>query len=88
MFSFCELCVLSGNGIGDGDDDDNDEGDGNTADGEAVHGDVVVEAEASSGAHTMQQVEGEPMQHVEEDAGDVADFVTFDSGTPLHACTI
>jgi hypothetical protein len=36
----------------------------------------------------VQQVEEESMQHVEEaDAGDVADFVAFDSGTPLrHAC--
>jgi len=96
----CTSCVLNGNDTADnGDDDDEgedgqDEGDHNTVDGddEAVYGDVVVEPEAGSGAHILQQVEGESVQQVEEadavpqaDAGDLADAVAFDSGTPSHA---
>ncbi|CAD6225419.1 unnamed protein product [Miscanthus lutarioriparius] len=79
----------SGNGADNGDDDDEgedgqDEGDHNTVD-------VVVEPEAGSGAHILQQVEGESVQQVEEadavpqaDAGDLADAVAFDSGTPAN----
>ena len=100
-FSICFHCtsyVFNDNDTTDDDDDEGedgqDEGDHNTVDGddEAVYGDVVVEPEAGSGAHILQQVEGESVQQVEEadvvpqaDAGDEADAVAFDSGTPSHA---
>ena len=52
----------------------------------------MVEPKAGSDAHILQQVEGESVQQVEEvdvvpqaDAGDEADDVAFDSGTPSHA---
>ncbi|CAL5005753.1 unnamed protein product [Urochloa decumbens] len=78
----------SGNEAAADDDDD----DGNTAaDGEdeAARGDVVVEPEAGSGAHTVQQAQGAPsMQQAyagdEADAGDEDDVVAFDSGTPAN----
>nr|XP_034593075.1 uncharacterized protein LOC117854924 [Setaria viridis] len=83
----------------DQDEDGQGEGDGNTAEAEAVHGEpeaVHGEPEAGSGAHTVQQVQGAAsVQQVEEagyvpqvDAGDEADVVAFDSGTPLHALII
>ena len=87
----CTSCVLNGNDTADNGDDD-DEGEDGQDEGDHNTVDVVVEPEAGSGAHILQQVEGESVQQVEEvdavpqaDAGDEADVVAFNSGTPSHA---